>query len=192
MCVPRPDVSARAIAKNVARTTVNFTKPQRPDNGRSIDRRPTGHTMSLAITRPVTLAVALMAVAACDSGPSDFFRSIDTNNDQHVDLQEWMAYYGPHRHNWQRCSGKDFEPADCDGDQALSWSEYRSARFDGLYCGDRTPFIKRIYRKPVLQADGQTYVLLSPCKRPAAGAQAGTRRALASSSGPSVVCDPSP
>lgn len=147
--------------------------------------------MPIEFARMASLAVALTAISGCESGPSDFFRHMDANGDQHVDLQEWMAYYGPHSHSWQRCSGKDFEPADCDGDQTLSWSEYRSARFDGLYCGDPAPFSKRIYRKPVLQSDGQTYVLLSPCKRPTVNARAATD-AIASSSGSSPACEPEP
>ena len=145
--------------------------------------------MHLETTRAAVLALALTGMAACDPGPSDFFQHMDTNDDKQVDLQEWMTYYGPHQHDWQQCSGKDFEPADCDGDQRLSWDEYRSARYDGVYCGDRTPFSKRIYRKPVLHANGQAYALLDSCERAAADAQAGTV-ALASSSAPSAGCGP--
>lgn len=137
--------------------------------------------------RTVSVAAFLLTVAGCQFGPSDFFRGVDADDNGKLDLQEWMAYYGPHEHPWQRCSGKDFEPADCDGDHALSWEEYHSARFDNSFCGDSAPFAKLIYEKPVTDPNAGEYVLVSPCAI-AAGQPSDTYLAL--SQAPPLECAP--
>jgi hypothetical protein len=89
-----------------------------------------------------------------------FFRTLDLNADGYVTLQEWMAYYGPHEHPWRECAGKDFEPADCNHDQRLSWSEHKAARFDWNYCG-RSPeiFTEWEYKKPIWNSRTGAYTL---------------------------------
>ena len=99
--------------------------------------------------------------------PSSHFRHLDLNVDGQVTLQEWMAYYGPHNHPWSECSGRDFQPADCDGDLRLSWWEYMSARFMKRYCGSsRWPFIEWSFIRPMLNPETGTYVLLPPVRLP--------------------------
>ncbi len=135
----------------------------------------------------VSLLLALVA-AAC--GPSDHFRSMDANNDRSVDLQEWMAYYGPHEHSWDRCSGRDFEPADCDGDRALSWPEYHAARFKSDYCGDTLWYLMR-YQKPKRDANNGRYAILPSCKLSLPIIANLPAQALATAGGGLPACEPS-
>jgi hypothetical protein len=84
------------------------------------------------IALPVLLGAGL---PSCKSmAPSSFFQSLDRDNDRALTLGEWMGYYGTHTHAWERCSGQDFEVADCDGDLQLSWAEYYDYRFAGERC----------------------------------------------------------
>ncbi|MEO1244177.1 MAG: hypothetical protein AAFX56_00720 [Pseudomonadota bacterium] len=107
----------------------------------------------------------LVSVAGCGpSGPSDFFLSLDADKDKSVDLQEWMAYYGPHDHAWENCSGKDFEEADCNDDLRLSWPEYHVARFTPHRCDDAAGFLT-VYRKPELNQATGRYVTVPPACR---------------------------
>lgn len=115
-------------------------------------------------------------VTAGGCGPSDFFRGLDTDGSRSVDLDEWMAYYGPHEHAWERCAGHDFEPADCDGDRVLTWQEYRSARFESDFCGDPEAHLT-IYAKPVLDQSSGRYVTLPPRCRIDLSAHTGQPRA---------------
>lgn len=107
------------------------------------------------------IATSLVFSTGCTPAPSDFFVGLDTNADEELDLQEWMAYYGPHDHPWTNCSGNDFEPADCDGSQSLSWTEYYQARFKRNYCDNPRPFLTR-FRKPHLNPATGHYELRAP------------------------------
>ena len=99
--------------------------------------------------------------------PSDHFRRLDLNTDGYLTLQEWMVYYGPHDHSWAECSGRDFQPADCDGDLRLSWREYHSARFSWRYCDNpRSPFSEWSFKRPVRNPKTGTYVFLPPERLP--------------------------
>ncbi|MEM8817851.1 MAG: hypothetical protein AAGE85_18715 [Pseudomonadota bacterium] len=89
---------------------------------------------------------------------------MDADNDKSIDLQEWMAYYGPHDHAWKSCSGNDFEEADCNDDLRLSWSEYYVARFTSHRCDDEADFVT-VYRKPALDEASGRYVTLPPVCR---------------------------
>ncbi len=109
--------------------------------------------------------LVMLALAGCSRfWPSDYFRSMDTNGDGSLDLQEWMSVYGPHEHSWEKCSGKDFEPADCNGDLMLSWPEYHSARFKSDFCGDAQAHLT-VYQKPRLDPATGRYVTLPPACR---------------------------
>ena len=110
----------------------------------------------------------LMLIVWKDYRQSGFFRrSLDLNMDDYVTLEEWMAYYGPQEHPWSEFPGRDFQPADCDGDLRLSWSEYRSARFGQRYCGNRRPpFSEWSFKRPVRNPDTGAYVLVPPTRLP--------------------------
>lgn len=112
--------------------------------------------------RTAVLCLATSWLIGCQSEPSTFFRSLDSNQDGFLDLQEWMAYYGPHDHPWENCSGNDFEPADCNEDAMLSWKEYHAYRFRNRYCEGRP--IANLYRKPELNSQTEKYELIAPCK----------------------------
>lgn len=104
------------------------------------------------------IVLCLVLSTGCTPEPSDFFVGLDANEDGELDLQEWMAYYGPHDHPWENCSGNDFEPADCDASQSLSWTEYYQARFKQDYCGNPRPFLTR-FQKPTLNTATSEYEL---------------------------------
>lgn len=104
------------------------------------------------------ITIFLISSVGCTPEPSDFFVGLDTNDDGELDLQEWMAYYGPHDHPWENCSGNDFEPADCDASQSLSWTEYYQARFKQDYCGNPRPFLTR-FQKPARNGTTGEYEL---------------------------------
>jgi len=142
----------------------------------------------IAYRRLPFLVLLPLVIAAC--GPSDHFKSLDTNNNRAIDLQEWMAYYGPHTHSWDRCSGNDFEPADCDGDQALSWPEYHAARFKSDYCGDDQWYLTR-FQKPVLDTSSGQYALLPSCKMPLPASSNLPQPALATTGRALPLCEPS-
>ena len=119
-------------------------------------------TGTSSFRRGAVFLTFLLGISGCDVfGPSDFFRALDTDRSGSLDLDEWMSYYGPHEHPWERCSGHDFEPADCNGDLELSWAEYHSARFKSDFCGDPQAHLT-IYQKPVLDPATGRYVLLPP------------------------------
>jgi len=62
-------------------------------------------------------------------GPSTFFSGLDTNEDGALSRSEWQAHYGQHRHApGEICMGEDFDKADCDDDELLTWSEYYAYR----------------------------------------------------------------
>ena len=65
---------------------------------------------------------------------SDFFLELDVNSDDNLTYEEWMKYYGRHRHSLDKCSRKDFYLGDCDGNDQLSWTEYRNVRMKGIDC----------------------------------------------------------
>ena len=141
----------------------------------------------VAATTLAAAALLLAGVGGCERGPSDFFRSMDRDQDGSVDLKEWMAYYGPHQHDWARCSGRDFEPADCDGDLRLSWSEYHAARFGGRYCDSAS--LTTVYSKPVLHPGATDYALVAPKCRIAIPGNMSTT-AIAGSAQPLPLCPP--
>lgn len=65
-----------------------------------------------------------------ESEPSDFFRRLDRNRDGELSRAEWAAYYDRHNHPpGDLCMRRDFEPADCDQNGRLTWSEYYDRRF---------------------------------------------------------------
>lgn len=142
--------------------------------------------MTISRTLPCLLLAAFLA--AC-GGPSDFFRGLDTDANGSIGLDEWMAYYAGHEHAWENCSGHDFEPADCDNDLSLSWPEYRSARFDGDYCGDSNAHLT-VYQKPVFDSQTQKYVTLPPACELAipADPSVASAPAIAGSNGTSSLC----
>lgn len=87
-----------------------------------------------------------------------FFRQLDLDADGVLSLQEWMAFYGPHSHPWEQCSGMLFEPADCNGDRQLSWDEFSAPYLRRDYCGERGAFGR--FKKPVFDAQTGLYVLI--------------------------------
>ena len=87
-----------------------------------------------------------------------FFRQLDLDSNGMLTLQEWMVFYGPHTHAWEQCSGKLFEPADCNGDRQLSWDEFSAPYLRRDYCGERGAFGR--FQKPVIDAQTGLYVLL--------------------------------
>lgn len=92
-----------------------------------------------------------------------FFRQLDLDADGRLTLQEWMAFYGPHTHAWEHCSGMLFEPADCSGDRQLSWDEFSAPYLRRDYCGARGAVGR--FKKPVLDARTGLYILL-PAEKP--------------------------
>lgn len=104
---------------------------------------------------PVLLIIFLLYYNAFI--PSSHFRSMDSDGDNVLSLNEWMAYYGQHMHDWSECTGRDFEPADCDGDLQLSWHEYYKYRFRSDYC-IALPYLT-ITKKPEYSSEIQGYVI---------------------------------
>ena len=115
----------------------------------------------LSLPRTLLLVFAVpLYLTACSDAPSDFFRSLDRDSNSFVDLDEWMVYYGQHSHGWDSCSGNDFEPADCDADQRLSWTEYHAYRFEGLRCRPGAVGVR--FRRPTLDERRGGYQLPPP------------------------------
>lgn len=92
-------------------------------------------------------------------GPSEHFTSLDQDGNGELNINEWMAYYGneEHDHTWNSCYGSDFEPADCDFNQSLTWHEYAQMKFGRKACDNQASygnlFTKQIVRRPVQLAD---------------------------------------
>jgi hypothetical protein len=131
-------------------------------------------TLILVGVAPLLLGVGL---PSCEWGPkSSHFQSLDSDSDDQLSLNEWMAYYGPHSHDWERCAGKDFEPADCDGDMHLSWFEYYRYRFRGIYCTAAPGLLK--LTKPQIDEVGERYAITQEMQVCDPGPDTGPRAAL--------------
>jgi hypothetical protein len=75
--------------------------------------------------------------------PSSFFRLMDRNHDGVVAFDEWKAYHEKRLH-WPGTEW-DFHFQDCNGDQQLTWSEYRAWTFNRKACKD----VKQLASRPV-------------------------------------------
>ena len=111
----------------------------------------------ILILLPFVMGVSLQR---CEwQGPSEHFTSLDRDGNGELSLNEWMAYYGSaeHDHAWNSCYGSDFEPADCDFNQSLTWHEYAQMKFGRKACDDQASygnlFTEQIVRRPIQQAD---------------------------------------
>ncbi len=109
---------------------------------------------------------------SCEWGPvSSHFDSLDIDSDRRLSLDEWMAHYGPHTHDWELCWGSHFEPADCDGDLHLTWPEYYRLRFRHEFCGENPGLL--LVTRPVFDESSRRFVIEEPMKVCRPGPNAG-------------------
>ena len=120
--------------------------------------------------------------------PSTFFTALDRNADAALDLDEWMAEYNNHPHDWMRCAGKDFEPADCDGYLKLTWPEYYSYRFENEWCVPVTPYLTN-YQKPAVDPGMGQYQLMPSCQARMVESNGMSQSGVLDSGAASPACD---